>query len=240
MSARVINVQVLLVSGDIQIIETLSPSMEKMAMHVEVCSDTSSATRKLCNTKYEAVVVDFHGRAEALELVTKLREMTSHQKAVVAAVLNNEGEAPNALRAGATFVLPRSLSPAFISRMLRAAYPLMVREKRRYYRCPLQIPVQISSRSHPDLVATSLNISEGGMAVSSAITLPVGQKVELHLKLPDTDLTEIMKAEVCWNDDKGSLGMEFRRLPPAVMERLQRWLAERLERSLPEETFLKG
>jgi DNA-binding NtrC family response regulator len=65
-SAAAIGVRVLLVSSDIQIIDTLCLFMEKMAMHVEVCSDFASATRKLCHSKFEALVVDFKEKAAAL------------------------------------------------------------------------------------------------------------------------------------------------------------------------------
>ena len=67
-----IGVRVLLVSGDIQTIDTLCESMEKMAMHVDVCPDFASATSKLCHSKFEALVVDFKERAEALDTAQKV------------------------------------------------------------------------------------------------------------------------------------------------------------------------
>jgi len=56
--AKTTGVRVLLVSDDIQIIDNLCHCMEQMAMHVDVCSDIASATRKLCHSKFEALVVD--------------------------------------------------------------------------------------------------------------------------------------------------------------------------------------
>jgi hypothetical protein len=78
-----IGVRVLLVSRDIQTIDTLCEFMGKIAMHVEVCSDFASATRKLCHAKFEALVVDFKDRAEALEFLKTSRQMTSHKASVV-------------------------------------------------------------------------------------------------------------------------------------------------------------
>lgn len=88
-SPATIGVRVLLVSSDIQIIDTLCEFMGKMAMHVQVCSDLASATGKLCHSKFEALVVDFKERKEALELLQKSRQMTSHKAAVVLAILNS-------------------------------------------------------------------------------------------------------------------------------------------------------
>ena len=93
--AKTTGVRILLVSDDIQIIDTLCHSMEQMAMHVDVCSDIGSATRKLCHSKFEALVVDVKDTARALELIKKPREMTSHKGVVVLAILNSSAEELN-------------------------------------------------------------------------------------------------------------------------------------------------
>ena len=227
-----ISVRVLLVSDDIQTIDTLCQSMEQMAMHVEVCSDIGLAGRKLCHAKFEAVVVDLNKMAEGLELIKKPREMTSHKGAVVLAILNNENEMPVAFQAGANFVLAKPLLQPLLRRTLRASYPLMVREKRRYYRCPLQISVPISSAARQEFVATSVNISEGGMALASPVRLQVGEKINLKLKLPGTENAEKISSEVCWADDTGRVGLEFVQVPVRTMEQLQNWLSDRLEEHL--------
>ena len=71
--AKNIGVRALLASADIQTIDTLCHYMGNLAMHVDVCSDFVSATRKLCHSKYEAIVVDFKDAAAALELLKKSR-----------------------------------------------------------------------------------------------------------------------------------------------------------------------
>jgi CheY-like chemotaxis protein len=231
--AKVIGVRVLLVSGDIQTIDTLCHFMEQMAMHVEVCSDMGSATRKLCHGKFEAVVVDFKDPAEALELIKKPRQMTSHKGTVVLAILNGSNEMPDAFRAGANFALVRPLHPAILTRTLRAAYPLMVRERRRYYRYPVQIPVHLSSISRPEFTATSVDVSEGGMALASSVPLQVGERVNLKLTLPGMENTARISGEVCWTDNAGRMGLEFVQVPATVVERLQSWIADRLEECQP-------
>ncbi len=233
MPAKAIGVRVLLVSGDIQTIDTLNHFMEQMAMHVEVCSDIGSATRKLCHGKFEAVVVDFKDPAKTLELIKKPREMTSHKGAVVLAILNSSNEMPDAFRAGANFALVRPLLPTILMRTLRAAYPLMVRERRRYYRCPLQIPIHISISCRREFVASSINISEGGMALASSFPLQVGERVSLRLTLPGTEGTATISSEVCWTDNAGRVGLEFVQVPETVVERLQCWIADRLEECQP-------
>ena len=208
-------------------------------MHVEVCSDIASAAGKLCHTKFEGVIVDFHDRAAALELLKKQREMTSYKSAVVIALLNKSDEMPSAFRAGASFVLVRPLSPTVLMRTLKASYPLMVRERRRSFRCPIEIPIYISAGSRPEFMATSANISEGGIALTTPTGLPVGERVVLRLTLPGLQDTARIGAEVCWNDNAGRVGMEFAQVPRPVKEQLVAWLADRLGESLLEEAALK-
>jgi CheY-like chemotaxis protein len=234
-SHTTLGVRVLLVSGDIQTIDTLCESMGKMAMHVEVCSDFASATRKLCHAKFEALVLDFKDRAEALELLKTSRQMTSHKGSVVLAILNSNDEMPSAFRAGASFVLVKPLSPTVLMRTLRVSYPLMVNERRRYFRCPVQIPVYVSIGSKPEFMATSVNISEVGIALANSPGLKVGDRVALRLSLPHTQAAAKIGAEVCWCKPAGFSGMQFVQVPSAVKEQLGSWLASRLNEYLSEE-----
>jgi CheY-like chemotaxis protein len=234
--APTMGVRVLLVSGDIQTIDTVCESMSTLEMHVEVCSDFVFATRKLCHSKFEALVVDFREKAMALDLLKKSREMTSHKAAVVIAILNKNDEMPSAFRAGASFVLVKPLSPAVLMRTLKVSYPLMVRERRRSFRCPLQIPVYVTSGSRPEFIAASVNISEIGIALTASPGLEVGDRVSLRLTLPHTQVEAKIGAEVCWCDPAGSSGMEFVQASSSVTEQLISWLASRLEEYLHEET----
>lgn len=233
MPAKPIGVRVLLVSDDIETIDTLCHYMEQMAMHVEVCSDITTASRKLCHAKFEAIVVDFNNPAAALELIRKPREMTSHKGSLVIAVLNSGNQMPSAFRAGASFALVKPLVPAILTRTLRASYPLMVRERRRSYRCPLQIPVEVSASSRPQFMANSVNISEGGMALTSPAPLKVGERVNLKFILPEKEIPAKLGGEICWTDATGRLGVEFIEVPASMAEHLQSWLATRLEECLP-------
>ena len=240
MSSKAIRVHVLLLSGDIQTIDALCHCMSQLAMHVEVCADFASAMRKLCRNKFDGIVVDFREMVPALELLSKVRETTAHRAAVVLAILKDAMQMPSAFRGGASFALVKPLVQASLMRTVRASYPLMVRERRRYFRCPIQIPVCVKPNSGAESMATSVNISEGGMAMSAPFQLEVGASVKLRLTLPGNEAPEDMAAEVCWKDQSGRVGVEFVRLSDAVMERLQSWLAARLEESLPDEALTRG
>jgi CheY-like chemotaxis protein len=238
--SKTVGVRALLVSADIQTIDMLCHYMGKLAMHVDVCSDFDSATRKLCHFKYEAIVVDFKDSPAALELLKKSREMTSHKATVVIAILNGNDEMPSAFRAGASFVLVKPISAAVLVRTLKVSHPLMMSEKRRYYRCPVQIPVCVSVSSRPDFMATSVNISEQGIALGNSPALQVGDRVALRLSLTHPPVSTKISAEVCWRDGAGVAGLEFVEVPVLVKEQLTTWLSARLEESLLGEAVLKS
>jgi CheY-like chemotaxis protein len=207
--------------------------MEPMAMHVEVCPDIGSATTKLCHRKFEALVVDFKDTAEGLELIQKPREMTSHKGAVVLAIVNRSDEISQAFRAGANFALLKPLLPAMLMRTLRASYPLMVQERRRYFRYAVRIPIHLWSPFRPEFVATSVNVSEGGMALASSLRLRVGEQLNLKLTLPGTESPTTICSEVSWTDNTGRVGLNYVQVPVTVVERLQSWMTDRLEECQP-------
>lgn len=154
-------------------------------------------------------------------------------------VVNNGLEMGEAFRAGANFVLVRPLSAQVLVRTLRVSYPLMVHEKRRYFRCPLQIPVHVWKGSEPEITASSSNLSEGGIGLSNAAGLKVGDTITLRLTLPETDASLKINARVCWRDDSGAAGLQFLDVPMPVKERLAGWLADKLEQQLHGEAVLK-
>jgi CheY-like chemotaxis protein len=238
--SKSLGVRALLVSADIQTIDLLCYYMGKLTMHVDVCSDFTSATRKLCHAKYEAIVLDFRETAAALELLKKSRVMTSHKAAVVIAILNANDEMPSAFRAGASFVLVKPIPPTVLVRTLKVSYPLMVNERRRYFRCPVRIQVQVSGGSRADFMATTMNISELGIALTHSPALQVGDRVVLQLTLQGPPVSAKISAEVCWRDNEGNAGLEFVQVHAGVKEQLKSWLGTRLEESLQEEAALKS
>jgi DNA-binding response OmpR family regulator len=222
----------LLFSSDVQVIATLSHLIDGQGIRVDVAMDPSSARDKLARSKFEALVIDFRLKNEAMGLLNHLHRMKSHEQAVVLGILESENDTLGAFRAGANFVLLRPLSPTAIVRTLKAAHPLMVRERRRCFRSPLQVPVHICTRSGKELVATSLNISEGGISVTLPTGLPIGQTVQIRFVLPGTDKELEIEAEVCWADNSGSLGLQFGKLTSDVDEELQSWFSNLFQTAL--------
>jgi CheY-like chemotaxis protein len=229
-SMETIAVRTLLVSTDIQAIELLCHVAEGMAIHVEPCCDAQSALRKLCRVKFEGVIVDlaFEG---ALALLHKLRGLTSNKSAVSYAILAQRHDQTDAFRAGANFVFDRPLVAGSVARVFKVSYSLMVREKRRYFRCPLSVPLKVT-RNGFTFMSDSVNVSESGMCLQSGHSLAVADKLILNFHLPANSHAIEVSAEVCWTKPDGRAGVRFANVQSEIAQALRNWIAERLEESM--------
>ena len=70
------------------------------------------------------------------------------------------------LPSSGTVTLGDNISTQSIRSTLKPAYGLILRERRRYFRCPISIPVTILETKHAGSSLLGINISEGRMAVS--------------------------------------------------------------------------
>src|SRR5260370_2101253 len=121
---------------------------------------------------------------EVGEVWKETRNWSSNEPAVLFSVSDNQAETTDAFKAGSTFVLRRPLSAASIDLSLKAAYGLIVRERRRYFRCPMETPVVILRTSMPTVHGHTVNVSQGGMYITTSASLPPRDHVHSHSTLP--------------------------------------------------------
>ena len=222
---------VLVVSNDKVTIAQLSESMAKLAMSPEICAEVPAALGLLNSRKFEAVTVDFKLGTQATAIIEKIRLSPSNRTAVIFAISDSDSETAAAYKVGSNFVLRRPLSADSIDRNMKVAYGLIVRERRRYFRCPVEIPATIS-RPDTEIRGNTVNISEGGIAINTPVPLGPGINVQVEFTLPGHKSGFVVGAAVCWCRDT-YLGLQFTSLSPQVSSELQEWLAKRLEESLP-------
>ena len=168
--------RVLLVCNDTAVIEHLRENMQRLAIATEVCVQTDMALRLLNLKKFEGVIVDF-GLDKADQILEQIRLSPSNRTAVTFAI--TDPGATTGLAVQPNFVMEKPLSPASVGRTLKAAFGMIVRERRRSFRCP----VGTSSRDQANgqrSNCTLVNISEGGMA----ITQGSAAKARHHCKSP--------------------------------------------------------
>jgi ActR/RegA family two-component response regulator len=224
--------RILLVSNDATAIEQLSESLQRFALFPEQCPEISSALERLNRAKFEAVIVDFRLGSQAGAILAGVRHSHSNKHAVVFAVSDTEVEATGAFKAGSTFVLRRPLCAASIDLSLKAAYGLMIRERRRYFRCPVEVPVAILRADTQTVHGHTVNISEGGMSITTAASLGPGDPVQMQLTLPGDEFQFVLESTVCWFKEH-RIGLQFTASSLHRTSNLQEWLSRRLEETIP-------
>jgi len=229
----------LVVSNDLLVIKQVSEPLMDFAASTEVCLDIPNALRVVNLRKFEAVVVDLGLGEDSREILERVRLSPSNRSTVAFAITDSVKQSALAFDAGSNFVFERPLSPASVGRTLKAAYSLIVRERLRYFRCPVSIPATIRRQGVQEIDCQALNISEGGMAIMSSAALTPRTNVTVQFTIPGQSTEFSARSEVCWCDEKNRAGLRFLAPSFELHSELRRWLACRLEATLPESVASK-
>ena len=222
--------RVLLVCDDSAAIQQLAEGMQQFAIATEVCVEVAMALRILNRKKFEAIIVDC-GLAQADQMLQQVRLSPSNRTAVTFAIAHPAGLEKFEIQPN--FVMERPLSTTSVERTFKAAFGLIVRERRRSFRCPVAIPAAIQANGE-ETGCHLMNISEGGMAISESPWLKPGMRVRVLFTLPGEIVRFKIESEVCWYDEKGRAGLRSLMIPSEQVSILQQWLAAKLEEDLPE------
>src|SRR6202023_2225905 len=109
-----------------------------------------------------------------------------------------------------------------------AAFGMMPRERRRYYRHPLDFTVTAIFGNDERLEAKATNISEGGMAVSFSEPLPASGLSKVSFVLPEMPAALEFRADLAWADESGQAGLRFVDLPRKAQEAIEDWLTRQV------------
>jgi len=223
----------LLLSQDPELVRVIRPTLEKLAIDVEICHEARAAADILISEKFDAVIVDCDDLTGGLAVLQGLRGTPSNKNSVTFAILNGKRTTTQeAFGMGANFVLQKPISALNASRCFHAALNFMVKERRRYFRHPVKMPVRIQMADKV-VKATSTNLSESGIALMLREALPKGAGPRLMFTLPETSFKLDLEAEVVWADVKGRAGLRFQNVPKENQLQLEKWLDERMEEEMP-------
>ena len=222
----------LLASADPVTIQQFSHALQELFILPNVCRDVSTAIDLLNCRKFEAVIVDLRlGELSGL-ILDEVRLCPSNRTAVTFAISGSDAEC-KAFRKKSEFVFERPLSAKSIEGTLKPAFGLILRERRRYFRYPISIPVFISRRTMPKVRCNTVNLSEGGMALSTFVSLSLGEDVQVRFTLPGQKVPFLAESRICWSKT-GQLGVRFVSFSQGHKSELQGWLSRKLEETLPD------
>ncbi len=227
------NLDSLLISRDPALLTVLRPALERISVTVETCADQRRSNDLLAKRKFDAVIVDCDDLPHDFELLQGLRATHSNGKSVAFAVVNGKTTTQDAFKSGANFVLQKPLTTLQASRCFNAALNFMVRERRRYFRHPVDMPVRLSVPPDQDLTAIATNLSEGGMAIRILTKLAKESRGQVRFTLPAINTSLDLKCEVAWTDGTGQAGIRFLEVSQSSQYQLEKWLTDRLQDEMP-------
>ena len=158
-----------------------------------------------------------------------MRKESSNKSSVAFAILNRQTTTHKAFELGANFVLQKPLSGLNAMRCFSAAINFMLRERRRYFRQPVEIPVTLVF-GEKEFKATATNLSEGGMAIYFRGKLPKGGISRVVFSMPGAATPLQPRAHIAWLDGAGHAGLRFTEMPKDMHTQLDHWLTEEFQK----------
>jgi hypothetical protein len=129
-------------------------------------------------------------------------------------------------RAGASFAVPRPVTPDLLRNTLAAIYRIAVGLRRQYarYRVEMSLALTVGERS---INAKATDVGNGGMALVAAEPLASGTVVSVCFVLPGSQEQIVAVGEIRWTDHHGRAGLCFNSIAGTGRAALENWLARR-------------
>ncbi len=216
------DLRALLLSQDQELIAVLDRALADLGIGVEVYSSAAWAREDVREHKFDAILVDFDVDGAAAVLA-ETQKSTCNGRSLTFAIVSADTGVPDAMQQGAKLALQKPISIDRARSSLRALYGLVVQERRRFFRYALDIPVEVSPDDRTIVYATSINVSEGGIALRCDQPFSLNTMLKLSFLLPGTKVKVETKGVVQWSDPMGRIGVRFESTSKASAS-LREWL----------------
>jgi Tfp pilus assembly protein PilZ len=217
----------LLVSQDDSMVSTFIDVLKNFGVDAQKNVQRDGLPAELRTSKFEALVVDFDTLPASLPILPALRESPSNRHALIFAVATGNLQRKYALEQGANFVFQRPLVTKEIRQVIRLSYNLMVRERRRYFRCTVNIPAFIRSSSGSEIRGVIFNISSTGVAIKTSSSFNMGDEILIGFSLEGSEARVSAIGKVVWDDKHGKSGLSVRYSTPEMQRQVDNWLDSR-------------
>ncbi|HEV2402028.1 MAG TPA: PilZ domain-containing protein [Candidatus Sulfotelmatobacter sp.] len=214
----------LLLCSDEKIVRVLRRVLGDLEIEVELCPNADTALRKLTRQRFEAILADLSDDG-AMEVLRSARSAPCNKQAVAVAIVEPIVGLKAVFQIGAHFVLYKPVSIERAKSSFRAARALMKSERRRNVRVAVQIPVVMRSPEvGGNMRVTTVDLSEGGMAISLPHRKRPNGRWQLAFTLPGSSAELEVPAEFAWEGSRQHGGLRFLQPSPAFAYQLREWL----------------
>ena len=219
--------RLLVVDDDPLVLQLLGDVLAQLKTEPQ-CIQSSLEAVKLVNArKFDGVFLDWMmPEMDGLELAREIRWSKSNSLCPIVMLTGNPE--PDAVRqcfrAGINFFLPKPVTKENLKHMLDAAHDLMLLERIRYQRVPVQVPVACAwqvQAFEQEANGQSLNLSSTGMLVELDSTPVPDILVRLKFTLSGDQQPYLLTAFVARLTSSQKVALRFVNLMPEERRRLQ-------------------
>lgn len=224
-----------MLSSDEKIVRILRRVLGDLDIEVELCLNADTALRKLTRHRYEAIIADCVDDG-AFEVLKSARNAPCNKQAIAVAIVEPVVGLKSVFGVGAHFVLYKPVSIERAKSSFRAARALMKSERRRNARVTVQIPVILrSSHAGSNMKVTTMDLSEGGMAVVMPERHHARGRWQIAFTLPGMSKALELPAELAWEGSGRQAGLRFLEMPPEAARQLREWLKQNSSDNEPDD-----
>jgi len=192
---------------------------------IQAISVSGAISLQLQQEKFDGIVLALAGNAA--EVLQTARTSPSNRRLLIFAVCKNRKDVLPYTQYGINATMEEPLDRQAVLKLVRATYPLILNEFRKYIRIPLVLQVQVGTNTTTH-TGSSCELSAGGMSlVIPSARLPIGEACSLTFCLPSLATIHI-SASVCWIRDSGhTLGLKFSEGQEGRLQ-VKKWIDEYL------------
>jgi DNA-binding response OmpR family regulator len=209
-------------------VQFLTRRFKEFSVEVESFSEPQAALQSLKGQRFEAIIVDGEDRAGAMLILDGLKTLPSCKNSLRIVLADHQTALATAFSTGTHLVIYKPISGDQLRSSLRALCNLIGRRHQREFdRVRVRVPA-IVHVAEKNLPASILDISQGGVALSTNETIATAKTLSLQFALPGRSGLITTSAAVVWNDVRGRIGAQFVNMEPASRKVLCEWVAGQL------------
>ncbi len=217
-----------LVSNDVSAANISGRVFDDYDVKVDVARTAPEMARLMEKRRYDLALYD-QDVPGAAELV--FAPWPQNRPRLVMALARN-GKAHELHGKPVHLIIPKPFTPCLFIKSIRAAYSLIVKDRRTAFRCSANV-----NASSAMLVAASekrsldnvklVNLSQSGMCIQAAEVLPKGALIAIEFTLPESKKQVRAKGTIIWSGESCKAGIKFGEIPAMDRRNLCEWLSER-------------
>ena len=214
--------RLLLLSADEAVLNDFESLSTEMSFQLSRSDVPKTAMRMLDAENYDGVFVDCDDLHGAKAVISFVKTSPANRSTPVIAIINGETISADAKDQGAAGALTKPLSAERLKQAIKETCARF--RNRQHQRIPVSMSVYLSFGEVYDRLATTLNLSEGGLALHCDSPVDTDEAVRIRFQLPQTTSAINVRGEVAWADARGYAGIRFVSfIPPESSAILKKW-----------------